>query len=72
MGALNAVGAAQLAAVIGPRIAIGSTWLVSIAPEASVVDRQTISWGQNIAWDDNIVWGDALYKNRDSWASNIV
>ena len=71
-GALNAIGAAQLAGALDPRVGVGHYWVTGDMPNTTTIDGQVISWGDSIVWGDNIVWGDALDTRLAAWSDNIV
>jgi subtilisin family serine protease len=71
-GSLNALGAAQLAAALDPRVAVGSNWVSAAIPLTTAIDGQTIGWNDNIVWGTNILWGDSLDTRLTAWSDNIV
>jgi hypothetical protein len=72
VGALNVLGAIDLARALNPASPPNSYWVAGAIPLASTIDGQTIGWSQNIVWGDNLIWGNALYTRLKAWSDNIV
>jgi len=59
-GALNTMGALQLAQAINPTVPVGSSWLVVNVTQSTTIDGQ------------NIVWGDLSLSNAFSQSLGVL
>lgn len=71
-GALNAAGAARLAAVVNPAAAEGTWWLTGTVTPTTTLGTEVYAWARRVVWGDRIVWTDAIYVNEPAWSLRVV
>jgi hypothetical protein len=67
-GAINALGAIRLAAVINPATPVGGSWLTEAVSEYDVIAGVAVDWSAEVVWADRLVWGKVVYTNERAWA----
>ena len=72
-GAINALGAMELADAIDPSISTRHPWLRYRPRTVNVLGGESVAWSQAFTWRDRLILGsDALAYNSVQWARNIV
>lgn len=71
-GAVNADGAIALISALDPEAAVGTPWMSTAIPLASVIARATHTWAQQIPWGDRMLWGPLMAVRYEAWTSGIL
>lgn len=71
-GAINAVGAIELARAIDPSASVGSYWLEYGVSTATRIGRRLWSWTRRVTWGDRLVSGELLNRHELAWSARSV
>jgi len=72
-GALNAIGAVQLARIINPGADRGEPWLMTALPKYNLDEnRKTVIWSQRLVWGDRFMPASTASVHMARWDDNIV
>jgi serine protease AprX len=72
VGAINGIGAIQLAAAADTSAAPGTPWLTTMPSPWTKIAGKYLPWKKVILWGNQIGWGDAIAINQPAWASVVV
>jgi serine protease AprX len=71
-GALNAVGAIELARAIDTVAPVGSYWWTTTITPTTTLGGEAWTWAQRLIWGTRVVWGTSVDTNEAAWAAGVT